>query len=307
MARNKPKRKSRSQGQSKRQQTEFLKRQSKLSYSEINKLSKRELEKLSNISISGQPEKIKQNEIYKEYKQATGTAPKQKPPKMTKKDYRQQKADYLRSLGFEPYEFTTKELDSIKISDIKKGTFNTDKYPFIRGFDFYEPYPVTNGKRFYFAYRDYAGETPLEELISAVKGKTTDQLINELNAIVNMPMTAKAGKTGTSSGKAGVISYHCEQQNIILDFNYEDKRVTQKDKRRNKKRQKAVETAGFQVLKNGNRNSFDVLTGRGVLEIAVALMYNATEQSRADFYSAFYYDVLDVIPEMRKFMPAPKY
>ena len=307
MARNKPKRKSRSHRQSKRQQTELLKRQSNLTYSEINKLSKSELEKVTNISISNQPEKIKLNEIEKSYKQATGAKPNVKAPKMTKKDYRPLKVKAIRNLGFEPYDFTLKEIDSIKIDDIRKGKVNADKYPFLFRFDFYKPYPLPNGKRMYFAYRDYAGETPLEELISIVQGKSTDTLIAELNNIVNMPMTAVAGVKGTSSGKAGVISYHCQQQNFITDFIYTDKKVTRKDKRYNAKRQKETTFAGFQTLKNGRLNSFDIITGRGVLEIAVALMYNATEQSRADFYSAFYYDVIEAIPEMQRFMPVPKY
>ena len=306
MAQNRPKRKSRKQGQSKRQQKELL-RQSNLSYAELNKLKKGDLEKLTNISISGQTEKRKQKEIYKEYRQATGTRPQAQPKQKTAKDYRQQKAEYLRSLGYEPYDYTTKELDSIKISDIRKGNVSTDNYPFLTGFDFTALYTIPDGKRMYFAYRDFSGETPLQELIAGVQGKSTDELIAELHNIVNMPMTAQAGKRGTSSGKGGVISYHCESQNLIIDFNYADNRTTKKDKRHNAKRQKETTYAGYQVLKNGNRNSFDKISGRGCLEIAVALMYNATEQSRADFYSAFYYDVTDTIPEMKRFMPQPKY
>ena len=307
MTRNRPNRKSRSQRQSKRQYTELLKKQSNLTYAEINKLNKKELEKITNISISKQPQKIKQNEIAKEFKRATGEAVKQKPPRMTKKDYRQEKVDYLRKLGFEPYDFTTKQIDSIKISDIRKGKFNTDNYPFLYDFDFYKPYKLPNGKRMYFAYRDYAGETPLEELLNIVKHKSTSELINELNNIVNMPMTGKAGKVGTSSGRAGEVSYHCQSQNLILEFNYQDRLTTRKDKRYNKKRQKDITQAGYQVVKNGNRNSFDVVTGRGLLELGVAMMYNVTEQSRADFYSAFYYDCIEAIPEMARFIPEPKY
>lgn len=307
MARNKPKRKSHLQRQSKRQQTELLKKRSNLTYAEINKLNKKELEKITNISISEQPNKIKQNEIAKAFKRSTGTVVKQKPPRLTKKDYRQEKANYLRKLGFEPFDFTTKQIDSIKISDVRKNKFNTDKYPFLYGFDFYEQYKLPKGKRMYFAYRDYAGETPLEEILTNVKSKSTKDLIGELNRIVNMPMTGKAGKVGTSSGVAGEVSYHCQSQNLIIEFNYQDKRITSRDKRINKKRQKDTTHAGFQVIKNGNRNSFDVVTGRGLLEIGGAMMSNVTEQSRADFYAAYYYDVIEAIPQMARFMPKPKY
>lgn len=305
MARNKPKRKSRLQRQSKRQYTELLKKQSNLTYAEINKLNKKELEKITNISISKQSQKIKQNEIAREFKRATGEGVKQKPPRMTKKDYRQQKADFLRHLGFEPYDYTTKQIDSIKISDIRSGKFNEENYPFLNSFDFYKPYTLVNGKRMYFAYRDYSGEVSLEELLEGVRYKTTNQLLNELNNIVNMSPTAKPGKAGTSSGKGGEISYHCESQNLIVAFAYEDNLITRRSKRRNLKRQKSVTTAGFQILKNGSRNSFDIVTPRGLLEIAVALMYNATEISRMDFYTAFYYDCIESIPELKRYFPTP--
>ena len=302
MSKKRPNKKSRL---TKRQQTELLKKKSNLSYSEINKLNKADLTKLINISISQYSEKIKQNKIAKAYKQSTGQSVKAAPPKLTKKDYRHQKADFLRHLGFEPYDYTTKQIDSIKISDIRSGKFNEENYPFLNSFDFYKPYTLVNGKRMYFAYMDYSGEVSLEDLIEGVRYKTTNQLLNELNNIVNMSPTAKPGKAGTSSGKGGEISYHCESQNLIVAFAYEDNLTTRRSKRRNLKRQKSVTTAGFQILKNGSRNSFDIVTPRGLLEIAVALMYNATEISRMDFYTAFYYDCIESIPELKRYFPTP--
>lgn len=304
--------------QSKRKQRELL-RQQGYSYRQINKLDTATKNKLVTLIISDKEDRKKE----------------QKPTAVPKTDYQRrklqrqnritQKRFYLDSIGVKGAltrgVFTDKQIDHIKQKDIELGRVNRANYPELfqeMGFDYDQIYKLKNNERMFVAFRDYQGELDIETELARFSKESNGALLDGLEAIVNMPPTYRKGGKGDSSGKAGDFKFMVAEQETLQAFNKEAKKETAKDKRRLKNQSKASkrklkrghfkgDKVGYQVLKDGNRLSYDKVTPRNLLIMANAIMYNVTEKDRITFYTRFYADVTRHIPEMLEILPKPKY
>ena len=217
---------------------------------------------------------------------------------------RARKAEAIAKLGIDPYSITVKELDKIKLKDIENKNINRHSYPSIFGigkFDFNTVYKLKDNERLYLAFRDFAGETSLEEIIAEFSRLSDGQLLDRLEQIVHTRPTHKRGGKGDSSGSAGDYRMNWGTQDVIKDFQYE----TYNKNRLKSIRKHGGSYKGYQVLKDGHRNSFSEVTPRGLLIFANAFCHNVTEFDRLTFYQEFYSNVCYHIPDMKQILPKP--
>ena len=235
---------------------------------------------------------------------------KRKRAKDSKNKLRRRKAEYLESHGISLEGLTLKQIDAIKVKDIENGVKPIRSGDKIGYFDFDKVYTLKDGKRFYFAYCDLSGERSFEEIIDEFSSLTNEQLLKRLEYIVNQPTTYQRGSkrngvpASGSSGKAGTYKFVSAEQSVIEMFNrqnYNEKRRKPKSKRKTHK----GGYKGFQVLKNGSRNSFDKVTPRNLLIIANAILYNIMETERKPFYNRFYIEVQKHMKDFSKLLPKP--
>ena len=222
----------------------------------------------------------------------------------SRKQTRLKKQKYLESLGIDIWKLRVKDIDSVKIKDIEKRIVNSSNYPhlFKDSFDFDKVYHLPDNKHFFFAFRDFAGERSLEEILSEYEGLPIDTLLQRLEHIVNMAPTYQKGVRGTSSGSAGEYKFQCADRGTIQMFN----RETYNQNRRKPKRKKhGGQKQGFQVLKSGRNISIDKVTPRRLLEVVNAFMYNVTEIDRQSFYRNFYSAVSRTMPDFAEILPKP--
>ena len=214
------------------------------------------------------------------------------------------KSEAVAKLGVDPFSITLKQLDSIKLKDIQDGNINRSTYPFLfkgHDFDYGKVYKLKDNQRLYLAYRDFAGETSLEEILNQYKAMTNEQLMDRLEQIASIPPSySKSSKTG-SSGSAGDYRMTWAKQNVISDFQDETYNVN----RRKATKKHPGSYKGFQVIKNGRLNSFDEVTPRGLLIFMNAFMHNITEGDRVTFYNDMYQRIEYHIPEFAKILPKP--
>ena len=226
---------------------------------------------------------------------------KRKRKKDTRNALRRRKAEYLVSHGISLEGLTLKQIDAIKVKDIEQGVKPIRSGDKIGYFDFDKVYTLKNEKRFYFAFRDYAGETSLEEILHDFSRLNNKQLMERLESIVALPTSYKKG-VSASSGKAGDYKFLSATQDVISVFNEETRK---KNKKKSKRKRHDGGYKGFQVLKSGARVSFDKVTPRNLLIVANAFMYNITELERKNFYNRFYDEVTQHLPDFAEMLPKP--
>lgn len=241
------------------------------------------------------------------------TEAKKQKAKQQKLALRHRKQQFLQEQGINPFDYTLKDIDSIKVKDMQAGLFNRENYPQFFGgtFDFDKIYTLKNGERFYFAFRDFAGERDLETMISEYSYLSNERLLDRLTYLVNLKPAynkskrkKKGSKAGTSNGSAGDYKFICAPQNVIQAFNSD----TQKENRKKSKRKQHSGTnSGYQVLKNGRFNSFDKVTPRQLMIIMCAIMDGVTEYDRVTFYRLTYNAIKKHMPDFAEVLPTPKY
>lgn len=271
----------------KRQKKKNLKKQLKKQVATSRKLTEKEIKKYdfnTLISISQAEEKRQQR-------------------KDAKKRLRNRKKQALEKQGINPFEFTLKEIDSIKVKDIENGYLDRKHYPrfFENVFDFSKVYTLKNNEEMYIAFRDFAGETSLEQILSDYQNKSNDELLSLLEQIVREPKSySKRSKTG-SSGSAGDYKFTVGQ-NISV---FADRRDSYNSNRRKRTKQVKGNYKGYQTLKNGHYNTFKQFTPRAMLIVANAIMRNVTENDRFTFYESFYYEMCKHAPDFGEILPNP--
>lgn len=229
--------------------------------------------------------------------------------KVDKQNRRNRKRQSIEKLGLDPFQFTLKQIDSIKIKDIENGNVDKYSYPFLFGldtFDFDKIYKLKNGERFFFAFRDFSGETSLESIIKMYDKMDEKNLLRNLEHLATMrPTYSKNGKGGggNSSGAAGDYKFISGDQPTIEAMT----RETRKDNRKKSKRKEhgAQTYKGYQVLKTGVRNSFNETTPRNMLVIMNAFMANVTEWDRVYFYRTMYRQLAKHMPDFASILPQP--
>ena len=236
--------------------------------------------------------------------------------KAYKADLRRRKIDELEKLGYDRSQFTLSEIDKIKITDIKENRFNRENYPKwfgVAGFDFDRIYTLKNGEVVQFAFRDFAGETSLEDIISQYEGLSPGRLLDILsNLNSTRPSYSKGAKKkggGNSSGAAGDYKFLCGDKAAAVasrsETNAENTRLRRYSKR---KAHGAHNYTGYQFLKpNGHYTFTDQITPRRLLEVTCAIMANVTEWDRVNFYNRVYNDlVARHMPDLLPLLPYPQ-
>ena len=236
--------------------------------------------------------------------------------KAYKADLRRRKIDELEKLGYDRSQFTLSEIDKIKITDIKENRFNRENYPKwfgVAGFDFDRIYTLKNGEVVQFAFRDFAGETSLEDIISQYAGLAPERLLDILaNLNSTRPSYSKGAKKkggGNSSGAAGDYKFLCGDKAAAVasrsETNAENTRLRRHPKR---KAHGAHNYTGYQFLKpNGHYTFTDQITPRRLLEVTCAIMANVTEWDRVNFYNRVYNDlVARHMPDLLPLLPYPQ-
>ena len=243
---------------------------------------------------------------------------KRKKRSKAKDDLRQRKKRQLEERGINPYDFTLTKIDSIKIKDFENGNFNRKNYPkFFEGiFDFDKIYVLKNGERMYFAFRDFAGEKSLDEILAEYEGKNPQVLLDRLKYLASLVPAYTKKRRGSrlddesgrgTNGAGGDYKYTCAKQNVITDQGkdtyQENNRLRKKPKRKEHGKQIY---RGFQTLKpNGFNNSTNVVTPRRLLEVMCAFMSNITEWDRVTFYKRIYTDIKKHMPDFADLLPEP--
>ena len=240
--------------------------------------------------------------------------------RQARKDYknklRSRKIEELEKRGFDRSQFKLSSLDKIKIKDLESGNFNRENYSWVFGidkFDFDKIYTLKNGEVVQFAFRDFAGETSLEDIISQYEGLSPERLIDileNLNSIrPNYSKGAKKKGGGNSSGAAGDYKFLCGDKAAAVasrsETNAENTRLRRHPKR---KAHGAHNYTGYQFLKpNGHYTFTDQITPRRLLEVTCAIMANVTEWDRVNFYKRVYNDlVARHMPDLLPLLPYPQ-
>ena len=261
-------------------------------------------------------EKELQKKSYNDLLSISEKESKRQTRKAYKVDLRRRKIDELEKRGFDRSQFTLSEIDKIKITDIKENRFNRENYPKwfgVSGFDFDRIYTLKNGEVVQFAFRDFAGETSLEDIILQYAGLAPERLLDILaNLNSTRPSYSKGAKKkggGNSSGAAGDYKFLCGDKAAAVasrsETNTENTRLRRHPKR---KAHGAHNYTGYQFLKpNGHYTFTDQITPRRLLEVTCAIMANVTEWDRVNFYNRVYNDlVARHMPDLLPLLPYPQ-
>lgn len=217
---------------------------------------------------------------------------------------RSKKVQAIAEMGVDPTTIPVRQIDSIKLKDLDN--LSRDKYPFLFpsfGFDFNKVYKLKNDERLYLAFRDFAGETSVEEIMEQFENMSSEELLDRLEVLAQMqPTYSKSTKSG-SSGAAGEYRMTWAKQNVITEYQAE---TYNKNRRKAKKQRKHQGNyKGFQVLKDGHRNSFSEVTPHGMLVIMNAFMSHVTEGDRVTFYNEMYPRIKKHMPDFWELLPKP--
>lgn len=213
---------------------------------------------------------------------------------------RAKKVQALAERGIDPFSIPVKQIDKIKLKDLD--SIDRDKYPFLfpsAGFDFNRVYKLKDGQRMYLAFRDFAGETSLEEILQQYAHLSNEQLLDRLEQQAHTRPTYNRKTKSGSSGSAGDYRMTWARQNVITDYQYETRSKNRKQKKH------SGTYKGYQVLKDGRRNSFDEVTPRSMLIIMNAFMSHITESDRMTFYNDMYLRIKHHMPEFAELLPKP--
>lgn len=281
-------------------------------------LTKKELKRISFKSLQSITEKLEEEKQQRKKEEEQ----KKQQKKQSRKEYiqktRQFKKEFLEIKGIDPFQFSLKQLDSIKLKDIRNNRFSEKTYPQFypkkstvtipKGFDFEKKVKLKNGERMYFAFRDFTGETCFGDIIEFHKQLSNEELLERLWKIATKYPTynkkeyrISKKQRGGSSGSAGDFKYICSSSIVIKELQSD----VYNTNRRKRTKEHTGDYKGFQVLKNGGRNSYDVVSPRGLLIIANSIMWNITEWDRIAFYKNFRSDVEEHLPEFAKLLPPP--
>ncbi len=246
-----------------------------------------------------QAKKYSYNSLYSITQEDT----KRQKRKDAKQRLRQRKKKAIENLGGNPYEFTLTQIDSLKVSDIESGNINSKNYPWLFDliFDFNKVYKLGNNEEMYIAFRDFAGESSIEEILNQYSNMSNDRLLERLKELARLrPSYSKRSRSG-SSGSAGDYKFMVGHKiEVFADINDSKNR-----NRRKKTRQHSGNFKGYQTIKNGHYNTFKEVTPRSMLIIANSIMENVTENDRVAFYQSFYYEMNKHIPQFGAMLPTP--
>ena len=256
-----------------------------------------------------------------------------------KKHQRQLKEQALeRLLGIPPIEYskklTAKFLDSLDLENFKNGTYKRDDFieyvpekhrTSAELFDWDEEYTMPEGKKLHFAFRSLNGEIDMEEELKRFSKNSIESLLSFLRYIKNMPLTGsrnvqgKKGHNIGSSGKAGEGDVKLITQNSLTEligktrYNQNRRSKTWKSKISNRaKKQGVYYQQSFidyhwqyirQIDENGRPTAYEKITGRKLLIIANAILWNLRENDREGWYNDFYSIAIEVIPELKNILP----
>lgn len=192
-----------------------------------------------------------------------------------------------------------KDIDRLKVKDMKNGTFNLMKYPeYNRAAvcDFYKKMKFLDDTRLYVAYQDYTGENSFEYILNEFKKYPALDLLTLLKDIVNKSLTGIKDVPGTSGGKAGTAIWNVGTSYALLD---EYVKVSSTNRHLNSKQGKKSRlkihkgtNKGYQRLTNAyDKATHDSMSAYDLLVIINALLYNVTEKDRSNLYNKFYNDI----------------
>ena len=282
----------------------------------IRKKKEKELAQRQLVRTQKYSEKELRKKSYNDLLSISEKESKRQTRKAYKADLRRRKIDEIEKLGYDRSQFTLSEIDKIKITDIKENRFNRENYPKwfgVAGFDFDRIYTLKNGEVVQFAFRDFAGETSLEDIISQYEGLSPGRLIDILSNLNSIrPSYSKGAKKkggGNSSGAAGDYKFLCGDKAAAVasrsETNAENTRLRRHPKR---KAHGAHNYTGYQFLKpNGHYTFTDQITPRRLLEVTCAIMANVTEWDRVNFYNRVYNDlVARHMPDLLPLLPYPQ-
>ena len=215
------------------------------------------------------------------------------------------KVQALAAQGFYPSGIRARDLDRIKLKDLDSLT--RDNYPFLFpsfGFNYEKIYKLKDNQRLYLAFRDYAGETDIDDVIKQMSELSNERLLDRLEVLAHTRPTYNRKSGAGSSGAAGDYRMTWAPQNVISDYQAE----TYNANRRKAKKQKkhgGGSYKGYQVLKDGMRNSFSEVTPRGLLIFMNAFMSHITENDRMTFYNDMYQRIQYHMPDFADILPKP--
>lgn len=234
------------------------------------------------------------------------------------------KKEYLKENLIDISNVRYKDIEKIKMSDIRSNSVNVEKYPFLKnkiGIDFYKKMNLPGDLRMYFAYMDYTGENSLYDLLNMYKNSRPQYLLEILRELVNRPMTVVYKVAGSSSGRAGtaifLISNNLELMDAYVRVSAVNRHSNRKNNRLSRVRVHSGKNRGYQRIKNVNGNvTHKTVSAFELLLIIVTLMDNVIEQDRGKIYIRFYesiedisynYDSDDNFFELLKLLPKPIY
>lgn len=205
------------------------------------------------------------------------------------------KKTFLFNYGIDTSKIKYKEIELIKMDDVRNNNLDISKYPFLEKYiliDYNKYLNFNEGYRLYVAYRDYTGENVLEDLINANKKYQPNQLLNRLRELVNMPLTGIQGVVGTSSGKAGTAIFKYGNNMALFD---DYVRVSSVNRHFNRKRSKkssynvhSGKNRGYQRWVSSKSVTHTGCTLYNLLVIIVTLMENVVEIERHSLYQHFF-------------------
>ena len=271
-------------------------------------------QQLSKETSKKQIKKKSTKELYNDYNRIENQRKiKEQKEQVRKENARKQRADLHRKkvLALEEQGITwARNLPEgitrkIKIKDIESGNVSRETYPrlfekFDMSFDYDKKYQLPEGVVFYVAFRDYACNCNIRDIIKDQKKKSPEELLKELAHWNSHPKTYN-GTSGTSSGSAGDMVVMIGKQGAV--------RHTQLDamvKNRSKKlREHDGEYKGFQSIKLRDSVFNKEVSLKEILVIATAIMPNITEEDRKNFYLNLY-NGLRHVPEIQEQLPKPE-
>lgn len=234
------------------------------------------------------------------------------------------KKEYLKQNLIDISNIRYKDIEKIKMSDIRNNSVNIENYPFLKnkiGIDFYKKIKLPGDLRMYVAYMDYTGENTLYDLLNLNVNSRPQYLLENLRELVNRPLSAVNGVAGTSSGRAGtaifLIANNLELMDSYVRVSAVNRHFNRKNSRLSRVRVHSGKNRGYQRIKDVNGNvTHKSVSAFELLLIIVTLMDNVTEQDRGKIYIKFYESLEDIcfrddsdenFLELLKILPKPNY
>lgn len=233
----------------------------------------------------------------------------------TKVDYRQEKINWLIDQGYDNplAEFTLREIDSLHIADIRKGTLLAENVPFLNknkvNFNRVKLLQDTDGRplNLKIAYRSLSWNNTLTDIIPRYTNLSNDKLVELAKNLLQLPRTYRVGLDGVaeegSSGKDGEIEFRVA---VPDDFAFFDMNV--KDIRnRNRKNYNAIQAGvkrkrvhsgdkyNVQYVSLHGKTAIDRMSFRECLIIYCAMAENVTEKTRKEFDNHYYNRLMDIV------------